>query len=284
VLARAQGDAETAWQCVHEPSRVSAASEPGEQLADAMRLQFQLLAAGLALDAGEFDAARGWLDLHRRWLEFMDATLGRSEEAVLEAAWYRAAGDAGRARTHADEALAHASDPRQPLALLAAHRIRGIVDTDAGHTKEAEEHFAQALTLADACRAPYERALTLLACAELATAQGENAAASAALDEVRAICTPMDARLAIAQAERIAAQLSSDTAPVALSVPFPAGLTAREVEVLRVVAAGLSNAAIAEQLFLSPSTVKVHVGNIFAKLGVTNRAAATRFAVDHGLA
>jgi DNA-binding NarL/FixJ family response regulator len=48
------------------------------------------------------------------------------------------------------------------------------------------------------------------------------------------------------------------------------------------VAAGKGNAAIAERLYLSPSTVKVHVGNIFAKLGMTNRA-ATRFALDHGL-
>jgi DNA-binding NarL/FixJ family response regulator len=63
----------------------------------------------------------------------------------------------------------------------------------------------------------------------------------------------------------------------------PTSLSTREIEVLRLVAAGLSNAAIAERLYLSPSTVKVHVGNIFAKLEVTNRAAATRFAIDHGL-
>ena len=64
----------------------------------------------------------------------------------------------------------------------------------------------------------------------------------------------------------------------------PAGLTAREVEVLRLVAAGLSNAEIAERLFLSPSTVKAHVANIFAKIGVHNRAAATEFALRHGIA
>ena len=53
---------------------------------------------------------------------------------------------------------------------------------------------------------------------------------------------------------------------------------------LRLVAQGLPNAAIAERLFLSPRTVKSHVANIYGKLGVDNRAAATRFAVDHGLA
>ena len=65
---------------------------------------------------------------------------------------------------------------------------------------------------------------------------------------------------------------------------LPAGLTAREVEVLRLVAAGLSNAEIAERLFLSPNTVKVHVAHILAKIGVHNRAAATEFALRHGIA
>ena len=75
TLARAQGDAETAWRCVHETAQIRAASEPGE-LVGQMPVQFQLLAAGLALDAGDLDSARGWLDLHRRWLDFMEATLG----------------------------------------------------------------------------------------------------------------------------------------------------------------------------------------------------------------
>ena len=65
---------------------------------------------------------------------------------------------------------------------------------------------------------------------------------------------------------------------------LPAGLTAREVEVLRLVAAGLSNAEIAERLFLSPNTVKAHVAHILAKIGVHNRAAATEFALRHGIA
>jgi DNA-binding NarL/FixJ family response regulator len=57
----------------------------------------------------------------------------------------------------------------------------------------------------------------------------------------------------------------------------------REVEVLRLIAAGLSNAAIAERLFLSQSTIKTHIANIFTKLGVTNRAAAARIAADRDL-
>jgi predicted ATPase/DNA-binding CsgD family transcriptional regulator len=62
-----------------------------------------------------------------------------------------------------------------------------------------------------------------------------------------------------------------------------AGLTAREVEVLRWVARGLTDAQVAEQLVISPRTVTSHLSSIYNKLAVTSRAAATRFAVDHQL-
>jgi DNA-binding NarL/FixJ family response regulator len=61
------------------------------------------------------------------------------------------------------------------------------------------------------------------------------------------------------------------------------GLTQREVEVLRLVAAGRTNRAIAAELFLSEKTVSRHVSNIFAKLDVPSRAAATVYAYEHGL-
>jgi DNA-binding NarL/FixJ family response regulator len=68
-------------------------------------------------------------------------------------------------------------------------------------------------------------------------------------------------------------------APAAL----PAGLTAREVEVLRLVATGQSNAQIATALVLSEKTVARHLSNIFSKLGVGSRTAATAYAFEHGL-
>ena len=61
------------------------------------------------------------------------------------------------------------------------------------------------------------------------------------------------------------------------------GLTAREVQVLRLVAAGKTNRAIAAELFLSEKTVARHVSNIFTKLGVSSRAAATAYAYEHQL-
>ena len=63
----------------------------------------------------------------------------------------------------------------------------------------------------------------------------------------------------------------------------PAGLTAREVEVLGLVARGLSNNEIAQRLFISPKTVRNHVEHIYTKIGVSSRAAAAFFASEHGL-
>jgi predicted ATPase/class 3 adenylate cyclase/DNA-binding CsgD family transcriptional regulator len=65
---------------------------------------------------------------------------------------------------------------------------------------------------------------------------------------------------------------------------YPAGLTAREVEVLQLVAQGLTNEQVAEQLVISPRTVDTHLTSIYGKLGVSSRSAATRFAIEHQLA
>jgi DNA-binding NarL/FixJ family response regulator len=63
----------------------------------------------------------------------------------------------------------------------------------------------------------------------------------------------------------------------------PGGLTAREAEVLTLLAAGLSNAEIAKRLYLSHATVKTHINRIFAKIGARDRAQAVRYAYQHGL-
>src|SRR5215204_4829214 len=72
--------------------------------------------------------------------------------------------------------------------------------------------------------------------------------------------------------------------PAVSSTPeHPGGLSPREVEVLGPVAEGLTNAQIAQRLFLSPRTVQRHLNSIYHKLGVSSRAVATRFAMEHGL-
>jgi DNA-binding NarL/FixJ family response regulator len=64
---------------------------------------------------------------------------------------------------------------------------------------------------------------------------------------------------------------------------YPAGLSTREAEVLKLVARGLTNAHIARELFISPRTVDAHLNSIYRKVGVSSRAAATRFAAEHNL-
>ena len=73
-------------------------------------------------------------------------------------------------------------------------------------------------------------------------------------------------------------------APGAASAAYPAGLSAREVEVLRLLAVGRTNREIADALFLSANTVRVHVRNIMTKTDTENRTAAAAFARAHGLA
>jgi predicted ATPase/DNA-binding CsgD family transcriptional regulator len=64
---------------------------------------------------------------------------------------------------------------------------------------------------------------------------------------------------------------------------YPAGLSTREIDVLKLVARGMTNAQIARDLFISPNTVNRHLNSIYHKLGVGSRAAATRFASEHNL-
>jgi DNA-binding NarL/FixJ family response regulator len=64
---------------------------------------------------------------------------------------------------------------------------------------------------------------------------------------------------------------------------YPDGLTTREVEVLRLVAQGLTDAHIAEHLIISPRTVNTHLTSIYSKIQVSSRSGATRYAIEHKL-
>ena len=280
-LAREQGAPALAWQLLHDWLPDGVRTVPGKWGWSAhATAACQRLAAALALDAGDLSTARAWLDAHDHWLASSGAVLGRAEGQLGWAGYYRATGDLVLARDHAERALADATEPRQPLALLAAHRLLGELAIAAGQHTDALPHLDAALTLAEACAAPYERALTLLAQADLAAASHDRDRAAGLLDEVRAICTPLGAAPALARVDALAARFARvQPTPSA----YPGGLTAREVEVLRLVAQGLTNAQVADRLFLSPRTVDHHLATIYSKLAVSTRAAATRFALEHGL-
>ncbi len=83
--------------------------------------------------------------------------------------------------------------------------------------------------------------------------------------------------------DAVAAVLSAAGHRVARRQDRPAGLTSREVEVLRLLARGLSNKQIAGQLVISRKTVSHHIEHIYAKTGTPNRALASLFAASHGL-
>jgi DNA-binding CsgD family transcriptional regulator/tetratricopeptide (TPR) repeat protein len=85
--------------------------------------------------------------------------------------------------------------------------------------------------------------------------------------------------------EAVQYTLESSDAPegVEASLAYPAGLSAREAEVLRLVAQGMTNSLVAQRLYLSPRTVGGHLRSVYRKLGVTSRAAAAREALERGL-
>ncbi|HEX6739727.1 MAG TPA: helix-turn-helix transcriptional regulator [Vicinamibacteria bacterium] len=147
------------------------------------------------------------------------------------------------------------------VALVAAHRLLGELDRAAGRHAERAAHLARAQTLAGGGAAADAGALALLALAERCGATERGNGARPAAGAVGATCTHPRA------------------APA-----YRDGLSAREVEVLHMLAGGMSNRQIAAALYLSLRTVERHIANLYAKTGARGRAAATAYALRHHLA
>jgi DNA-binding CsgD family transcriptional regulator len=157
----------------------------------------------------------------------------------------------------------------------------GLLDLTLGRPEQAVGRFEHAAALAGRMQARPMVAMSREGQARALLAldrPGDRPQARALLEEAAATAQQLGIH---GLGERAAALLGELAAPAAPA--WPAGLTGREVEVLRLIAAGRSNRAIAQALFISPNTVLRHVSNIFAKTGVANRAEAAAYATRHGL-
>lgn len=185
-----------------------------------------------------------------------------------------AAGRTADAQRAADElAELEAASPSGLLHAVAAH-ARGTVLLAAG------EHRAALDALHAACRAwhhleaPYEAARARVLIAAACEALGDPDTAELERDAARSVFERLGASPALARLDEAAGRPGRRGA---------APVTARELEVLRLVAAGRTNREIARSLCISDRTVERHLSNIFTKIDVPNRAAATAYAYDHDL-
>jgi DNA-binding CsgD family transcriptional regulator len=208
--------------------------------------------------------------------------LGRARLLAARTEVALAVGDVDGAATAVNEleALA-ATGPRPPAATL----LRAMADTAQGSLALARDGgegpdaalrpLRRALAGWLGMRIPYEAAQVRMLLAAACRAAGDIEAARL---ELRAALGTFERLGAVPDARRAAALLSERRGGL------PGGLTRREAEVLRLVAAGGTNRDIARELVISEHTVARHLNNIYAKLNVTSRAAATAYACSHGLA
>jgi len=185
-----------------------------------------------------------------------------------------AANDVPAAHTATAELVEIAAALDAPLLHAVATHAQGAVLLAEGDARVALDAMRHAWTAWRELGAPYEaarvRVLIGLACREV----GDKDAAEMELDAARRVFQELGATPDLARVEDL-----SRTA----ALKAAGGLTAREVQVLRLVAAGKTNRAIATELFISEKTVARHVSNIFTKLGLSTRAAATAYAYEHDL-
>jgi DNA-binding NarL/FixJ family response regulator len=180
-------------------------------------------------------------------------------------------GDAARQARRELELIAEGHE-RDALGAMAAQARAAIelADGDARAALTASRRAAQVWNELDAPHdAARARVLVGLGCRAL----GDEDTAALELDAARAVFSELGAAPDVARVDALATSAASGD---------PHGLSDRELQVLRLLSAGATNKAIAAELVLSVRTVDRHVSNIFAKLGVSSRAAATAYAHEHG--
>jgi ATP/maltotriose-dependent transcriptional regulator MalT len=182
-------------------------------------------------------------------------------------------GDVEHARASADELGALAVETGAPAFSAQAAEAAGSVALVAGDVPEALARLREASATWQEVRLPYEASRSRVGFARALREAGDEDGAT------------LELRAALAGFERLGA--ARDAAAVAAllgtSDTLPDGLTAREAEVLRLLASGKTNRDIAVELVISEHTVGRHLQNLYAKLGVSTRSAATAYAFEHGL-
>jgi DNA-binding CsgD family transcriptional regulator len=256
-LHRLCGDFAQAEEAYQQASRWGREPQPG--------------LARLRLVQGQVDAAEAAI---RRVVDGAQDRVARSRllPALVEIMF--AAGDVHAARAAADELSEMADDLDAPLLRALATHAQGAVRLLEGDAQAAVGALRHAWTAWQQLEVPYEaaraRVLIGLACRQL----GDEETAEMELEAARWVFGQLGAVPDLMRAQA----LSRKTA----AKPWGA-LTARELEVLRLVATGKTNKSIAADLFLSEKTVARHVSNIFTKLDLSSRAAATAYAYEHDL-
>ena len=228
--------------------------------------------SGLALvrlAQGRLDAARA---IATRALAETVAPLERAKLLPAQVQIALAAGDVDAARAAVEEFEATAEVFAGAALLAGACLARGRLQLAEGDAASAFPTLHSALQQWQRADVPHEAAIAQVLLAQACRAAGDEDGARTSF--AAAIAT--FARLGAVPDARRARELE---VPAAL----PGGLSEREAEVLRLVAAGMTNKQIDEQLFLSAKTVARHLSNIFTKIGVSSRAAATAYAFEQGV-
>jgi ATP/maltotriose-dependent transcriptional regulator MalT len=207
----------------------------------------------------------------------LDESRGRADFPMVLAAavevWL-ATGDLDRAREAAAALGAAAVPSCAPLLRAIADAARGAVGLAEGEAHAALGPLRRAARELRALDLPYDEAKVRVQVGLACRAAGDGDAAALELDAARSTFERLGAAPDL---ERVTKLAGADPART------PCELTARECEVLRLVAAGRTNRAIAGDLVISEHTVARHLQNIFLKLDLTSRAAATAYAYEHGL-
>ena len=256
-LHRLRGDFDKAETAYRRASQFGRTPQPG--------------LARWRLAQGQIDAAAAAI---RREVEEAQDRLRRSKVLAAHVEIMLAVGDIPAARTAADELSQIAAGLSAPLLRAGATYAEGAVLLAEGDARAAVDALRRAWTAWQDMEVPYEGARVRVLLGLAYRALGDHDTAAMELDAAHWVFCQLGATPDVLRLET----LSRASRPTAAG-----GLTAREVEVLRLVAAGKSNRAIAADLVLSEKTVDRHVSNIFTKLGVSSRAAATAYAYEHDL-